>query len=59
MAIYSLTQFVATTFWGQLRAHIGQHPFLLISLAVTGYISVSFAYVADITTREIRAKETG
>ena len=86
MAVYSLTQFVAATFWGRLSDRIGRRPVLLFSLAgavlaylwlgvaeelwalfaaravggfMAGNISAAFAYVADITTRETRAKGMG
>ena len=86
MATYSMTQFLAAPYWGQLSDRIGRRPVLLVSLAgstvaylwlgvadelwilfvarafggfMAGNISAAFAYVADITTPEDRAKGMG
>ena len=86
MATYSLTQFIASPFWGRSSDQFGRRPILLVSLfgmvisyvllgyadniwmilcarAIGGFmagnISTAFAYVADVTTRETRAKGMG
>lgn len=86
MATYSLTQFIAAPFWGNLSDRIGRKPVLIISLLgaalayvllgfadtlwmlfaaralggfMAGNISAAFAYMADITTPENRAKGMG
>ena len=86
MATYSMTQFLAAPYWGQLSDRIGRRPVLLVSLAgsavaylwlgfadelwilfaarafgglMAGNISAAFAYVADVTTPENRARGMG
>jgi len=86
MATYSLGQFIAAPFWGNLSDRIGRKPVLLFSMigSVLGYllmgfaeslwllfasraiggfmagnISAAFAYIADVTTAENRAKGMG
>ncbi len=86
VASYSIMQFIATPFLGQLSDKYGRRPVLFISLlgtcvaaAITGFastlpvlffgrifdgitggnISTAQAYIADITTKENRAKGMG
>ena len=86
MATYSLTQFIAAPFWGNLSDRIGRKPVLIVSVFgaalsyvwlgfaeslwmlfaarafggfMAGNISAAFAYMADITTPENRAKGMG
>jgi MFS transporter, DHA1 family, tetracycline resistance protein len=86
MAIYSLGQFIAAPFWGQISDRYGRRPVLMLGMAgsavsyiwlgfadtlwmlfaaralsgvMAGNISAAFAYMADITTRENRAKGMG
>ncbi len=86
VASYSIMQFIATPFLGQLSDKYGRRPILFISLlgtcvaaAITGFattlpllffgrifdgitggnISTAQAYIADVTTRENRAKGLG
>lgn len=86
MATYSLAQFIAAPFWGNLSDRIGRKPVLIVSVFgaalsyvwlgfaeslwmlfaarafggfMAGNISAAFAYMADITTPENRAKGMG
>ncbi|MBT3767300.1 MAG: MFS transporter [Rhodospirillales bacterium] len=86
MAVYSLGQFIAAPFWGQISDRYGRRPVLMVGMAgaaasyiwlgfadtlwmlfaaraisgiMGGNISAAFAYMADITTRENRAKGMG
>ena len=86
IASYSIMQFIATPFLGQLSDRYGRRPVLLISLLGTsvaamitglsttlpllffgrifdgitgGNISTAQAYIADVTTKENRAKGMG
>ena len=45
MATYSLTQFLAAPYWGQLSDRIGRRPVLLVSLAgsAAAYLWLGFA----------------
>lgn len=86
MAVYSLCQFAAAPYWGQMSDRYGRKPVLILGMAgsvasflwlgfaeslwvlfaaralnglMAGNISAAFAYMADITSRENRAKGMG
>ena len=43
MACYSLAQFVAAPFWGQLSDRVGRRPVMLASIALTATMLAGFA----------------